>query len=351
LAREKKISIGIDVHKESWQATAISEGEELLHGRMPGGYSGRRKLLDRLVDCQIRVAYEAGCCGFGLYDRLRADGIEALVGFAADSPSMVNCARRMEKTLQVLNVLERDGALSRYAIGGAMGATFYAEPVLTFDLDIFVILPQTADGLLALEPLYAALRARGYTEEGECVNIEGIPVQFLPAYNNLLVEALAEARETLYEQTPLESCAQNIWRPLLFKPDVTRTANVCGCYWNRHCWTTITLRAYWLATVWQLDGKHGYPEAGNRAAHRCKGATPTQAGRAVFRRKSARRGATATNGATRLAGAWTRGAGMGARRFKSRRPEMNPNLTWIATHARFGKPSLGQELIDLGPAP
>ena len=24
-----------------------------------------------------------------------------------------------------------------------MGATFYAEPVLTFDLDIFVILPQT----------------------------------------------------------------------------------------------------------------------------------------------------------------------------------------------------------------
>ena len=109
---------------------------------------------------------------------------------------------RMEKTLQVLNVLERDGVLSRYAIGGAMGATFYVEPVLTFDLGIFVILPQTVDGLLTLEPLYEALRARSYTEEGECVNIEGIPVQFLPAYNDLLVEALAEARETVYEQTP-----------------------------------------------------------------------------------------------------------------------------------------------------
>jgi len=108
----------------------------------------------------------------------------------------------MEKTLQVLNVLERDGVLSRYAIGGAMGATFYVEPVLTFDLDIFVILPQTADGLLTLEPLYKALRARGYTEEGECVSIEGIPVQFLPAYNDLLLEALGEAPETLYEQTP-----------------------------------------------------------------------------------------------------------------------------------------------------
>lgn len=108
----------------------------------------------------------------------------------------------MEKTLQVLNALERDGVLSRYAIGGAMGATFYIEPVLTFDLNIFVILPETARGLLTLEPLYEALRARGYTEEGECVNIEGIPVQFLPAHNDLLLEALAEARDTVYEQTP-----------------------------------------------------------------------------------------------------------------------------------------------------
>ena len=59
----------------------------------------------------------------------------------------------MEKTLQVLNLLERDGVLSRYATGGAMGATFYVEPVLTFDLHVFVILPQTADGLLTSEPL------------------------------------------------------------------------------------------------------------------------------------------------------------------------------------------------------
>jgi hypothetical protein len=108
----------------------------------------------------------------------------------------------MQKTLQVLNDLVRDGVLSRYAIGGAMGATFYVEPVLTFDLDIFMILPQTVSGLLTLEPLYAALRARGYDEESECVIVEDVPVQFLPAYNDLLVEALNDAREVLYEQTP-----------------------------------------------------------------------------------------------------------------------------------------------------
>jgi hypothetical protein len=107
----------------------------------------------------------------------------------------------MEKTLQVLNQLEHEGVLTRYAIGGAMGATFYVEPLLTFDLDIFVVLPQTGGGLVSLESLYNALRARGYEEEGECVAIEGVPVQFLPAYNALLEEALAEARETMYEST------------------------------------------------------------------------------------------------------------------------------------------------------
>ena len=65
----------------------------------------------------------------------------------------------MERTLQVLNELERDGILSRYAIGGAMGATFYIEPLLTFDLDILVLLPEAKGELLTLTPLYEALRA------------------------------------------------------------------------------------------------------------------------------------------------------------------------------------------------
>jgi hypothetical protein len=108
----------------------------------------------------------------------------------------------MEATLRVLNNLEQAGVISRYAIGGAMAATFYAEPLLTFDLDVFVGLPQSPGGLLTLESLYEALRVRGYREEDECVSIEGVPVQFLPAYNALLEEAMAEARETLYEATP-----------------------------------------------------------------------------------------------------------------------------------------------------
>jgi len=84
-----------------------------------------------------------------------------------------------------------------------MGVTFYVEPLLTFDLDVFVVLPQTGSGLLTLAPLNEALRGRGDSKEEEgCVLIEGVPVQFLPAYNALLEEALKDAQEIMYEDVP-----------------------------------------------------------------------------------------------------------------------------------------------------
>ncbi|MBN1517327.1 hypothetical protein JXA32_12260 [Candidatus Sumerlaeota bacterium] len=107
----------------------------------------------------------------------------------------------MEETLKILNQLEREGVLSEYAIGGAMAAMFYAEPVSTFDLDVFMLLPEQR-GILTLTPLYETLHAMGFKEHGECVMIEGVPVQFLPAYNALLEDALKQAIETQYESTP-----------------------------------------------------------------------------------------------------------------------------------------------------
>lgn len=105
----------------------------------------------------------------------------------------------MKRTLEVLNELEKEGVLTRYAIGGAMAAIFYTEPVLTFDLDVFVLLQPVTTGLISLAPIYDALRTRGYADEKETVLIEGVPVQFLPAYNSLIEEALAQAREIDYE--------------------------------------------------------------------------------------------------------------------------------------------------------
>ena len=83
-----------------------------------------------------------------------------------------------------------------------MAATFYSEPVLTFDLDVFVLLRQSSAGLISLSSIYEALRSRGYVEEKETVLIEGIPVQFLPVHNSLIEEAVAHAREIDYEGVP-----------------------------------------------------------------------------------------------------------------------------------------------------
>lgn len=108
----------------------------------------------------------------------------------------------MEKTLQVLNRMEVDGVIERYAIGEAIAATFYVEPVSTFDLDIFFTFTESEDKFLSLAPLYEHLAALGYQSIGEAIEIEGWPVQFLPAFNPLLEESLAKATEIQFKGTP-----------------------------------------------------------------------------------------------------------------------------------------------------
>jgi len=106
----------------------------------------------------------------------------------------------MRETLEYLNRMRESGIIGAYAIGGAMAATFYIEPVSTFDLDVFVALPQAPDSpLISLAPLYSHLRSEGFKEDKECVVIGGVPVQFLPAYNPLVEEALENAVEMDYD--------------------------------------------------------------------------------------------------------------------------------------------------------
>ncbi|MGD0625351.1 MAG: IS110 family transposase [Thermodesulfobacteriota bacterium] len=77
--RGKEVFVGIDVHKESWQVTVRTEGEEVFHGRISGQYHALQKILDRFRGSKIKVAYEAGPCGFGLHDQLKEDGVEVIV--------------------------------------------------------------------------------------------------------------------------------------------------------------------------------------------------------------------------------------------------------------------------------
>jgi hypothetical protein len=107
----------------------------------------------------------------------------------------------VEKTLEIINRMEADGVIGRYAIGGAMAAIFYVEPFTTFDLDIFFA-ASGSGGLMTMTPVYEYLTAAGYNAEGEAVNIEGWPVQFLPTYNPLVAEAVGQSVEIKFKSTP-----------------------------------------------------------------------------------------------------------------------------------------------------
>lgn len=98
----------------------------------------------------------------------------------------------MKETLAIIEKLHADGVIGPYAIGGAVGATFYLEPVATLDVDVFLLF-EPAPLILTLTPIYEACAQLGYRAEGEAIQIEGWPVQFLPAEQPLVVEAVREA--------------------------------------------------------------------------------------------------------------------------------------------------------------
>lgn len=100
----------------------------------------------------------------------------------------------MEKTLSVINKMKEQGIITDYAIAGGMAAIFYMEPVLTYDLDIFCILPEE-NKLDIMAAIYKWASNDGYKTFREHIVIEGMPVQFIPVYNDLTRESVENALE------------------------------------------------------------------------------------------------------------------------------------------------------------
>src|SRR5436309_3795955 len=110
---------------------------------------------------------------------------------------------KIQDVLAMLNQLERDGIIKRYAIGGAVGATFYLEPVSTLDVDVFIAFkPQQESIIVSPAPIFDYLKRFGCKMEGEYIVISGWPVQFLPASGPLLEEALENAAAVDVEGEP-----------------------------------------------------------------------------------------------------------------------------------------------------
>lgn len=110
---------------------------------------------------------------------------------------------KIREVLATINRMTTDGVIERYAVGGAVGATFYLEPVSTLDVDIFVgFRTEPGHMLISPQPIFDYLTARGCAVQGEYLVIGGWPVQFLPPTSPLVEDALAQAVTTDVEGVP-----------------------------------------------------------------------------------------------------------------------------------------------------
>jgi hypothetical protein len=108
----------------------------------------------------------------------------------------------VRSALEALNHLVADRVIENYAIGGAIGASFYLPAMQTEDLDVFVFLPASSGPLVTLTPVYNALKALGGEVEREYVRFGNWPVQILTDANALIAEAIREAADTDYDGVP-----------------------------------------------------------------------------------------------------------------------------------------------------
>lgn len=103
-----------------------------------------------------------------------------------------------------VEALAAAGIVAEYAIGGAVGATFYLEPIATQDIDVFVALVGDATRpLIDISPILEFLVARGAALQGEHVMIGGWMVQILVAPSALVEDAIRDATPHLVDGEPV----------------------------------------------------------------------------------------------------------------------------------------------------
>lgn len=103
-----------------------------------------------------------------------------------------------ETALRALNELKADGVVAEYAVGGAVAQSFWIEAIPTYDLDVFIVLPQSSGLIVSIEPIYRWAEERGHGVKAEHIVIGGVPVQFLVSPDALTDEAIARAETMQY---------------------------------------------------------------------------------------------------------------------------------------------------------
>ncbi|MFL6500224.1 MAG: hypothetical protein ACJ8LL_05850 [Candidatus Udaeobacter sp.] len=113
-----------------------------------------------------------------------------------DEPSAIP----LGDVLRAANELVSAGLIKDYALGGALAAIYYTEPITTYDADIiFVASDKTLSA--GIPAIYSHLQSKGWRIEREHLLIGDFPVQFLAA-SGLTEEAVREGRPVQFEDVP-----------------------------------------------------------------------------------------------------------------------------------------------------
>jgi transposase len=76
---EEAIYMGLDVHRRTWHLTVRTAATEIQKVSMLAELTELQKVIDRYGATRTAVAYKAGYFGFGLRDRITAQGARCLV--------------------------------------------------------------------------------------------------------------------------------------------------------------------------------------------------------------------------------------------------------------------------------
>jgi transposase len=84
----KDVFVGIDLHRTRWHVTARTAEDEICSRSLPADWEALRTLFLRFKGAKsIKVAYEAGCFGYWLHERLVSRGHECIVAAPSRIPS------------------------------------------------------------------------------------------------------------------------------------------------------------------------------------------------------------------------------------------------------------------------
>jgi transposase len=80
VVKDQEIYAGLEDSKKTWVISVRAQGTIVSETTMPAEYDALRNYFrNNFPGCKINVIYEAGFRGFGLYDKITADGWECVV--------------------------------------------------------------------------------------------------------------------------------------------------------------------------------------------------------------------------------------------------------------------------------